>query len=97
MVLTAIEFLGLAFFLGVVAGAVLEQLARPRKIKPEKTIDDIGPGDLGRDLLRTIVYVPTVAIAPENDSPSCSLCGAAMIPLMRAYKCTSCGQEINCN
>ena len=36
MVLTAIEFLGLAFFLGMIAGAVLEQLARPRT-KPNTT------------------------------------------------------------
>ena|SRR5208282_5528018 len=36
MVLTAIEFLGLAFFLGMITGAVLEQLARPRT-KPNTT------------------------------------------------------------
>ena len=142
MVLTAIEFLGLAFFLGVVAGAVLEQLARPRvkpitpnNSDPDQTFEKwlkrnqwrpfdgmtpavmmsyivhmqncwnaaIDAGDMALHLDNPMVLradrmrrlkvggmanfpinipasVPTVELVPEDDSPTCSLCGAAMKP-----------------
>ncbi len=92
MVLTAIEFLGLAFFLGMIAGAVLEQLARPRTPRAVKTN--------ARDL--KTFSVPTIAEAPaDDDRPSCSFCGSLMIRIKhqtrKGFKCTSCGQETTCS
>ncbi len=99
MVLTAIEFLGLAFFLGMIAGAVLEQLARPRPNSPLAA---------DRDAIRDESALP----GPLQQLPSCSFCGAIMQPMeeqiwsddhqnstwvRRGFECLSCGQERRCS
>lgn len=89
MLLTAIEFLSLAFFLGMVAGAVLEQLARPR-LRTTYSVPTVAEAPADEP---TCSFCGSLMIAIKNGK----LAPALTAREADALKCLSCGKDTRCS